>query len=47
MDRLLNTTLMLPMGPLDTEWILTQCRWWSGGWAIEYYIDDVDGLGGH
>ena len=47
MDRLLNTTSMLLMGLPDTEWILTQCRWQSGRWAIEYYIDDDDGLGGH
>ena len=46
-DRSLNTTWMLPMHLVDTEWIFTQCRRRSGGWAIEYYIDDVDGLGGH
>ena len=46
-DRSLNTTWMLPMRLADTEWISTQCRRRSGVWAIEYYIDDVDGLGGH
>ena len=47
MDRSLNTTWMLLMHPADTEWIFTRCRRRSGGWAIEYYIDDVDGLGRH
>ena len=46
-DGLLIITLMLAMGPTDNEWIFTRCRWRSGGWAIEYYIDDVYGLGGH
>ena len=47
MDGLLIITLMLAMSPTDTEWIFTWCRRRSGGWAIEYYIDDVYGLGGH
>ena len=46
-DRSLNTTWMLPMCLADTEWISTWCRRRSGRWAIEYYIDDVDGLGRH
>ena len=46
-DGLLIITLMLAMSPMDTEWIFTWCRRRSGGWAIEYYIDDVYGLGRH
>ena len=34
------------MGLVDIEWIFTMCNPGLGRWAIEYYVDDSDGLGG-
>ena len=45
-DRLLNIMLVMLMGLVDIEWIFTMCNLGLGGWAIEYYVDDSDGLGG-
>ena len=34
------------MGAVDTEWIFIQCRWQSGRYTIEYYLESIDGSGG-